>query len=171
VEVASQVGKGSTFRVYLPALTKAPPVRPESPLLEVQRGKEMILLVDDETALRDMVALGLQLHGYRVLEAANGQEAIQAWDDHAGEIDLLFTDMRMPGGMTGMDLFERLKQRKATLKGVISSGYSEEIVKAQGLMTPGLAFLPKPYNVRTLAGTVRNCLDEAGPYRGSTPFI
>ncbi|MDD2763594.1 MAG: ATP-binding protein [Opitutaceae bacterium] len=166
VEVASQVGKGSTFRVYLPAVTKALLAKPEFPTLEIRRGKETILLVDDEKTLRDMIGLGLQLYGYRVIEAANGQEATQVWDQHAGEIDLLLTDMRMPGGMTGMELFERFKRTKATLKGIISSGYSEEIMKSQGLMDPGVIFLPKPYDVKVLAGTVRRCLDQAGLHRG-----
>ena len=161
MEVASQLGTGSTFRVYLPALTKAPLVDSASPILEVKRGKETILLVDDETAIRDMVALGLQLYGYRVLEAASGEEATLVWDQHAGEIDLLFTDMRMPGGLTGLELFARFKRTKATLKGIISSGYSDEIVKSQGLIDPGVTFLPKPYDVKTLAGAVRNCLDQA----------
>jgi two-component system, cell cycle sensor histidine kinase and response regulator CckA len=161
VEVASELGTGSTFRVYLPALTQAPLVDSASPIFEVKRGKETVLLVDDETAIRDMVALGLQLYGYRVLEAGSGEEAIQVWDGHAGEIDLLFTDMRMPGGLTGLELFERFKRTKAALKGIISSGYSDEIVKSQGLVDPGITFLPKPYDVRTLAGTVRNCLDQA----------
>jgi two-component system cell cycle sensor histidine kinase/response regulator CckA len=170
VEVTSQMGKGSTFRVYLPAWDKAPPGRP-APTLEVRKGKETVLLVEDEKGIRDMVALGLQRYGYRVFEAVNGPEAIKVWDDHAGEIDLLFSDMRMPGGVTGMDLFERFKRTKATLKGIISSGYSEEILKSQELVIPGLTFLPKPYAVKTLAGAVRNCLDQAGPVRGSVPPV
>jgi two-component system, cell cycle sensor histidine kinase and response regulator CckA len=170
VEVISEMGKGTTFRIYLPALTKAPLVSPESrPALQIQRGTETILLVDDDTAVRDMTALGLQLFGYRVLEATSGQEAIQVWDDHAGEIHLLFTDMRMPGGLTGMELFERFKRTKATLKGIISSGYSDEIVRSYGLVDPGITFLPKPYDVKALASTVRNCLDQASPLRVSDP--
>jgi len=170
VEVTSQLGKGSTFRVYLPALADVSPIKSETPAVEVRKGKETILLVDDEESVREMVALGLQIYGYRVLEAGDGPEAILVWDQHAGEIDLLFTDMQMPGGMTGMDLFERLKQNKATLRGVISSGYSEMIVKLRERMIPGLTFLPKPYNVKTLAGTVRTCLDQADPPRGSAPL-
>jgi len=169
VEVTSQMGKGSTFRVYLPALPKAPPVTPEDLPLQVRKGKETILLVDDEKAIRDMVALSLQLYGYRVLEAANGEEAIQIWADHQGEIDLVFTDMRMPPGMTGIELFERLKRAKATLKGILSSGYSDEISEAQALISNEVIFLPKPYDVKTLAVTVRHCLDRAGPPRGSHP--
>ena len=68
----------------------------------------------------------------------------------------------MPEGITGMDLFERFKQTKASLKVVISSGYSEEIVKSQGLVGAGVSFLPKPYDSTMLARTVRNCLDSAG---------
>jgi DNA-binding NtrC family response regulator len=118
-------------------------------------------LVDDDQAIRDMVALGLQLYGYRVLEAADGEEALRVWADHSGEIDLLFTDMRMPGGMSGMDLFERFKRAKATLKGIISSGYSDEILEAQEVLSPGVTFLPKPYDVKALVSTVRSCLDQA----------
>ena len=161
LEVESELGKGSTFRVYLPSLTQAPSVAAEPPALRVQRGKETILLVDDDQAIRDMVALGLQLYGYRVLEAADGEEALRVWADHSGEIDLLFTDMRMPGGMSGMDLFERFKRAKATLKGIISSGYSDEILEAQEVLSPGVTFLPKPYDVKALVSTVRSCLDQA----------
>jgi len=166
VEVASQLTKGSTFRVYLPALAHAPPVALESPAVDVRRGKETILLVDDDKTIRDMIALGLQLYGYRVVEATSGEEALQVWADYTGEIDLLFTDMRMSGGMTGMELFERLKRRKASLKGIVSSGYSDEILEAQELISSKVTFLPKPYDVKTLAHTVRSCLDHAGPPRG-----
>jgi|CZKI01.1.fsa_nt_gi two-component system cell cycle sensor histidine kinase/response regulator CckA len=159
MEAASQMGQGSTFRVYLPALTKSAQAGPESPVFGVQNGNETILVVDDEQAVRKMVALGLQLYGYHVLEAGNASEAIQVWDDHEEAIDLLFTDMRMPGSMTGIELFEQLKQRNDTLIGVISSGYSGEIVKPHEQMPEDLTFLPKPYDVRTLVRTVRDCLD------------
>jgi len=168
VEVTSRLGQGSTFRVYLPALNKAPPVRPVSSLLEVQHGTETILLVEDEKMIRDMVALGLRHYGYRVFEATNGPEAIEVWNDHSGEIDLLFTDMRMPGGLTGTDLLHRFRRTKAGLKGVISSGYSgEEFQHSAESAALEVAFLPKPYTVKVLAGTVRNCLDGTPPVHGS----
>jgi CheY-like chemotaxis protein len=168
VEVASRIGEGSTFRVYLPALAKAPAAIPESPVLEIRKGMEAILLVDDQEMVRHMVALGLKRYGYRVIEAASGPEAIQAWKDNRGEIDLLFTDMRMPD-MTGLELFRRLRQGKATLKAIISSGYSEELVKLKGEVDPQVTLLPKPYVLKTLAKTVRDCLDQAEPLRGSGP--
>jgi PAS domain S-box-containing protein len=159
VEATSQVRHGSVFRVYLPALITAAPPRSEAIDGNAPQGKELILLVEDEPAVREMVALGLQLFGYRVLEAANGAEALKIWEKQAREIDLLFTDMRMPG-MTGMELYGRLKRSRTDLKAVLSSGYSEEILKLDRITDQGITFLPKPYNIKTLAVTVRNCLDQ-----------
>ena len=121
--------------------------------------KMRILVVEDEAAVRGMVTLGLQLYGYRILVAGSGEEALQLWAEHAGEIDLLFADMRMPG-MTGMELYERLKRDRSTLKVIISSGHSEELLKLERQASPGMVFLPKPYGMNTLGVTVRNCLDR-----------
>jgi len=158
VEVASRIREGSTFRVYLPALARTLPDVLQFPSRELREGRRTILVVEDEAIVRSLVTQRLLLQGYVVLEAANGPEAVQVWDQHPGEIDLLFTDMRMPEGMTGLELFERLKRTKATLKGVISSGYSAEIVALQGATRSGLTFLPKPYNAKALVETVHNCL-------------
>jgi CheY-like chemotaxis protein len=106
-----------------------------------------------------MLTLGLELSGYRVLGVGSGEEAIQVWNDHADEIDLLFADMRM-SGMTGMELYERLKIKRSSLRVIISSGYSEEILKAEGRTNSGVTFLSKPYGIRTLGVTVRRCLDQ-----------
>jgi PAS domain S-box-containing protein len=159
MEVASRLDRFCSFRVHIPALAKAQPAEPEAPKPELLREKETILVVDDEQAIRKMVALGLQLYGYDVIEASSGPEAIQAWEEHGGRVDLLFTDMRMPGRMNGLELYDELKRREPTLVGIVSSGYSEEIVKAQEQLPPGLTFLPKPYDVKTLVLTVRNCLE------------
>ena len=159
VEVASQLSRGSIFRVYFPALAKAERPPAELFVADTPRGRETILVVEDEAAVRGMVTLGLQLYGYRILVAGSGEEALQLWAEHAGEIDLLFADMRMPG-MTGMELYGRLKREKATLKVIISSGHSEELLKLEGQASPGMVFLPKPYGMNTLGVTVRNCLDR-----------
>jgi len=161
VEVVSEVGRGSVFRVYLPAVTKA--VLPDSGPAEVEtrKGTETILLVEDDQAVREMIVRGLQRYGYRVFVAADGREAEGIWHRHAEEIDLLFTDIRMPGGTSGLELYERFKHSKAGLQVVISSGYSEEIVKLGMSVNPFLVFLPKPYDVKTMADTVRRSLDRA----------
>jgi len=161
VDVVSEVGRGSIFRVYLPALTNAEAPISGHVIAETRKGTETILLVEDDKEVREMVVMGLQWHGYRVFVASNGQEATTIWSRHAAEIDLLFTDMRMPGGMSGLDLYESLKESKPRLQGIISSGYSDEIIKSGVSANPWLVFLPKPYDMKTLADTVRRCLDRA----------
>ena len=160
VDATSEMGRGSTFRVYLPAVAQAfaPPEGSAAP--EISRGEETILVVEDEATVRGMVTMGLQLSGYRVLEADSGEAALEVWKDHADEIDLLFTDMRMTG-MTGMELYERLKEKRRSLRVIISSGYSDEILKAEGHAVAGVTFLPKPYGIKLLGATVRRRLDQA----------
>jgi PAS domain S-box-containing protein len=159
VEVSSQLSRGSLFRVYFPALAKAVAPPGDAFVADTPRGRETILVVEDEAAVRGMVTLGLQLYGYRVLGAGSGEEALRLWEEHAGEIDLLFADMRMPG-MTGMELSTHLLREKPALKIIISSGHSEELLKSEKLASPGMVFLPKPYGMNTLGVTVRNCLDR-----------
>lgn len=161
VEAISQIRHGSEFRVYFPSLAVAAPPIADLITAKAPKGKETILLVEDEQAVRQMVAQGLQLFGYRVLEAGDGPEAVRIWDEHAMEIDLLFTDMRMPGGMTGIDLLQRLQKTRPALRAVLSSGYSEEILKLDAPFGQRVTYLPKPYDVKTLALTVRECLDHA----------
>ena len=162
MEVANRLGRFCSFRIHLPAFTQGQPAEAEPASQPAPKGKETILVVDDEQAVRKMVVLGLQIYGYHVLEANCGPEAVQVWDQNRGQVDLLFTDMRMPGRMTGLDLFEELRRREPTLMGIVSSGYSEEIVRSQENLPSGIVFLPKPYDVKTLVLTVRACLESTG---------
>ena len=159
VEGSSEVGRGSTFRVYFPLVPKMPAAVPEPVVAGVPKGNETILVVEDEATVRSMIMLGLQLSGYRVLGVGSGEEALKVWNDHATEIDLLFTDMRM-GGMSGIELYDQLKRKKNALRVIISSGYSEEILRADVHTGMGVTFLPKPYGIMTLGVTVRQCLDQ-----------
>jgi CheY-like chemotaxis protein len=156
VEVASELGKGTTFKVFLPATTKRKMEPTQSEKIEVIRGHETILLVEDEENLRQMVAKGLRRFGYAVLEADNGQTAMKLWLENERRIDLLFSDMRMPEGMTGLDLAERLKTENPNLKVIISSGYNMEGHPSPG----GIVHFPKPYEFEILLKTIRDCLDR-----------
>jgi CheY-like chemotaxis protein len=160
VDVVSEVGRGSIFRVYLAALTNAEAPDSEQVMKETRKGTETILLVEDDQAVRDTVVLGLRWHGYRVFVASNGKEAIEIWNRHFAEIDLLFTDIRMPGGISGVDLYDRFKESKIGLRVIFSSGYSDEVAKLGLSVNPMLVFLPKPYDVKTLTEVVRRCLDR-----------
>jgi PAS domain S-box-containing protein len=160
VEVDSRLGKGSTFSVYLPRV--APPGATEQTRASARPvgGNESILVVEDEPGVRRMSALCLRQLGYRVTEAADGVEALQIWEREKGAFDLLFTDMEMPGGLSGLDLCLQLKQKKAGLRTVITSGYSPEMVNDANVTAQELNYLRKPFNIATLASTVRACLDR-----------
>jgi signal transduction histidine kinase/ActR/RegA family two-component response regulator len=163
IEVVSEVGKGSTFNVFLPASSepiKAPP--PESALAApVQGGKETILVVEDEPVLRDMAHLILNDCGYRVLEAESGTDALKVWERHAGAIDLVLTDMVMPGGMSGRELAVKLLANHPQLRIVFTSGYNVEETNTDFFRRSGAVFLQKPYTRVELAKAVRDGLDNA----------
>lgn len=161
VEVLSEIDMGTTFRIYLPV--SAQMTTSEEPIMEPTQalgGQETILVVEDEAGLRDLVKEILQSYGYRVLEAANGNQALQVWQEHQDEIDLLFTDMMMPEGLTGRELAQRLTNDKPTLHVVYTSGYSVDVVAADFNFREGINFLQKPYLPETLAQTIRNGLDH-----------
>ena len=160
-EVESVPGKGTAFRIFLPVSeAMARPPTPPSPDPAAHGGSETILLVEDERTVRQMVARCLQRNGYQVLEAANGTEALALWQEHRGRIDLLFTDMVMPEGVSGLDLALRLRADKEGLKTIISSGYSLEISTTGAPRDDQITFLAKPYEIAALALAVRTCLDK-----------
>jgi two-component system cell cycle sensor histidine kinase/response regulator CckA len=162
IEVKSEVGVGTTFNVFMPAVAK--PVEPASEISPsaqsaISGGRnETILLVEDEPILREWVKQVLEDKAYRVVEAGTGVEALKTWDEQNGKIDLLLTDMVMPEGMTGRDLALQLRSRTPELKIIYTSGYSDE-VSAKDAELPGIPFLPKPYTAPQLAQLVRDCLD------------
>ena len=160
IEVESQVGQGTTFRIFLPALAKkATETVGSSPPRSVAKGHETILVVEDDQGVRLMLLQTLSTLGYRVLESDNGQEAMALWQNHAQEIDLLFTDMVMPEGMSGLELAERLRAEKPDLKIIISSGYSMDLTELRKT-AQGMVYLAKPYRASVLAKTIRECLDR-----------
>lgn len=160
LDVASEVGTGTVFRVFFPALATATVETDDQTdsMIMASGGRETILLVEDEPVLRELVAKVLQDYDYRVLEAETGVEALKVWDENQGKVDLLLTDMVMPGGISGAELAHRLRQRKADLRVIYSSGYSSEIV-GKNFSENDPVFLPKPYRPPQLAHRVRKCLD------------
>jgi PAS domain S-box-containing protein len=159
VDVYSEPGLGTTFRVYLPRLTRD--VDPKALAPEEQplsSGNETILLVEDESELRSVVVRSLSKLGYRVLEAANGREALDLWERHASEIRLLLTDMVMPGGMNGKELAKQLQQANPALKFIYASGYSVEVAGKDLELHDGVNFLAKPFVMHKLAEILRNQL-------------
>jgi len=127
---------------------------------EVKGGSETILLVEDEAALRRVVALGFRKLGYAVLIATDGREALELWEKHQGRIDLLFTDVILPGEMDGIALAKRLKGEKADLKIIMTSGCKNKIEKSLLSGELGIIHVVKPYDVAEIAVMARSCLNE-----------
>jgi PAS domain S-box-containing protein len=161
IEVETVPGKGTRFHVFLPAKTDA--VRPaemHGAPVPALRGQGTVLLVEDEDIVRRPIGIYLRKLGYQVIEAANGNQALALWRDHHKAIDLLYTDMVMPEGLTGLELAERLIMEKPSLKVIISSGYSTEF-SAHGVTTEaGFIYLPKPSASAIIASTVRSCIEQ-----------
>ncbi|MEI7731787.1 MAG: PAS domain S-box protein [Verrucomicrobiota bacterium] len=168
LEVVTSPGGGSTFFVYLPALARvAPLAEVPVPPPRVRGGTETILLVEDELDVRSLAKEILQMRGYRVLEADCGAAALKVWAEQHQNIQLLLTDIVMPGGLNGLDLAQMLLREKANLKVIYSSGYSSPLDSAQGTALHELKFyLQKPFMPGQLAQMVRRCLDEGPPATG-----
>ena len=119
------------------------------------KGSGTILVVEDEDIVRATLTRSLARLGYQVLEAASGQAAVEVWQGHREQFDVLLTDMIMPGGMTGVELAKRLREDKPALPVIVSSGYSSQLDRT-GFDT--IIYLPKPYQLAELGEALRRCL-------------
>ena len=157
-KIYSEVGHGTTVRLYLPRLTNQSKAEAAAVAPPRKGGGETILVVEDNPDVRHLVLRQLRDLGYEVIEAANGPQALKILDDGA-TIDLLFTDVVMPGGMTGRQLAEAAKTRRPNLKTLFTSGYTEDSILRLGKLDPGVRLLSKPYRKLELATRIREALD------------
>ena len=157
--VYSEPGRGTSFKVYLPRVDEPvePGVARPAPA-EVRGGTETVLVVEDAASVRMVTRQVLERHGYAVLEAPNGDTALRLAAKHHGPIDLLLTDVVMPG-LSGRQLAEQLAQLRPSMKVLYVSGYGENAVVHHGILEPGVAYLQKPFTPETLARRVRDTLD------------
>jgi two-component system, cell cycle sensor histidine kinase and response regulator CckA len=159
IEVYSEVGKGTTFKIYLPCVAeKAAKWTPESRGEDLPAGHETVLLVEDEQLVRDLAARILSRLGYTVLAAKNGGEAFMLAEARPGRIDLLLTDVVMPG-MSGHELANRLAKLRPEMRVLYTSGYTENVIVHHGAIDEGVHFLSKPYSPQVLARKLREVLD------------
>ena len=160
ITVESAVNKGTTFKIFFPSVQGVSEAASAgTPEEEVRGGTETILLVEDEEPVRLLVRHVLESKGYRVIEADCGSAALALWQKERAKIDLLVTDLVMPG-MTGRDLAETLRAQNSDLKILFTSGYSAEVVGKDFALHDGINFLQKPYPPRKLVKCVRECLDS-----------
>jgi len=160
--VYSEVGRGTTFKIYLPRVAgtgeTAAPVISRVQFQRVEPGTETILLVEDESNLRYLARQYLEKQGYRVIEAADGAVAMQIAVAHEGVIHLLLTDVIMPG-MNGRELAQRISEIRPNAKVLYMSGYTENVIGHGGMLDAGVRLLQKPFNLRDLKSKVREVLD------------
>jgi two-component system cell cycle sensor histidine kinase/response regulator CckA len=163
VWVYSEVGIGSSFKIYLPRVDAALAVSPSTGKIEkVDRGSLAILIVEDDLALLHVTRRSLEEVGYAILSAGSPAEAIQISASHSGPIDLMVTDVVMPG-MSGPQLARHLSPLRPEMKVLYVSGYTDDAIVHHGVLESGLAFLQKPFSPLTLARKVAEVLAALPP--------
>jgi two-component system, cell cycle sensor histidine kinase and response regulator CckA len=160
VEVDSEVGIGTAFRVYLPVVPEAVVNSPASSPPISQRGSETVLVVEDNAAVRAFAVIALRQFGYDVAEASGGSAALQLLSTFGGKPDLLITDVVMPG-MSGRELAEAVLQKFPALKVLYMSGYTNDAIVRQGVLAAEVQFLHKPFTPGELVRKVRKVLEAA----------
>lgn len=160
IEVHTEVGQGTVFKIYLPAVKEAPPMLLDDEVAPAVNGTETILLVEDDDGVRELVARSLQSLGYQVLQAVNGRAALQLMEDGEMAIDLLLTDVVMPE-MSGRLLAEEFARRHRMARVLFVSGYTNDAVVRHGVLQAEAAFLQKPFTLNALAAKVREALSIA----------
>jgi signal transduction histidine kinase/CheY-like chemotaxis protein len=159
IEVYSEVNLGTAFKIYLPGVEEqAEKLVVPRYALKMPTGHETVLLVEDEASVRELGQRVLKRLGYRVLVAANGGEAFMIAEKHSDDIDLLMTDVIMPG-MNGHELAQRLRTIHPEMKVLFTSGYTEDVIVHHGVLEKEIEFIGKPYNIGSLARKLREVLE------------
>lgn len=157
--VASRPNEGTTFGIYLPTVEDPLEATSDNTLSKPARGDELILLVEDDDAVRSINSLLLKTLGYQVWQVASAEEALKLVQSKRMKIDLLFTDVIMPG-MSGRGLAEALRVYASDIKVLFQSGYTDDMVVRHGIFGGEVAFLQKPFSVDALSKKIREVLDQ-----------
>jgi len=159
VEVESTAGRGTTFKVYLPAADALPEEAPSALSAPLPRSSETVLLIEDAGPLREMVQEILEAEGYQVLAAENAQRALELAGAHQGCIALVVTDVVMPG-LSGPAVAERLQAVRPGIRVLLMSGYTDEAIGEHGILDRAMNFIQKPFSAEALLRKVREVLDQ-----------
>lgn len=163
IEVHSQPGRGSEFRIYLPESEERDPAQGAEPALPGPAGKETVLVVEENARLRKEVRIYLEEQGYVILEAAQGAEAMEVSRYYQGRIDLLIADLMLSDDMTGRDLAQKLREKDPAMQAIYTTAYGLTPLGAEGGPAASGPFLPKPYERAVLLRIIRQCLDSKSP--------
>jgi signal transduction histidine kinase/CheY-like chemotaxis protein len=161
IGVRSEPGKGSSFEIYLPRIVDPAAVDAPAPGSTFpRRGSETILVVEDQVEVRAFAVSALSTYGYQVLDAADGEQALALSGSHRGRIDVLLTDVVLPG-MNGRELADRIKSARTEIAVLFTSGYTDDVIAHRGVLDRNVAYIPKPYTADELAEKVLEVLRTA----------
>ncbi len=152
------MNQGTTFKIYFPAVKRNATTVAKVAVTERPCGTETVMLIEDEPMVRRLAKKILLMHGYKVIEQKSGGLAIAYFDEHNPAIDLLITDVIMPG-MNGRELQEKLQEKLPGLKALFMSGYTENVIAHHGVLDEGTEFIQKPFSIVSLTQKVREVLD------------
>jgi DNA-binding NtrC family response regulator len=168
IQVQSQPGRGSRFIIYLPICGRPDVMETSIPLSEGNlKGVESILLVEDNAQVRRMTHTMLNRLGYTVIVAQDGDEALSALSVQGGKVDLMLTDVVLPG-INGQEIYNQAANTYPWLKVLYMSGYSDDMIAHHGMLEKDVDFIEKPFSTRDLAKKIRQVL-QTGPYHPSGP--
>jgi CheY-like chemotaxis protein len=155
--VYSEPGRGTTFKVYFPEQAKSEPKPFATAPIDSVIGTETVLVVEDDEAMRKLIAALLDGSGYKVLQAANGEAALQIANECAQQIDLVLTDMLMPG-MSGIELSSKLRELRPELKILLMSGYAGDLIARYRVSESEIMLIEKPFTRQNLLAKIRTAL-------------
>jgi CheY-like chemotaxis protein len=163
VKIYSEPGHGTTVRLYLPKATEAEISHAEQieTFVEVPRGSATVLVIEDEAAVREIASTALRGCGYNVLEAADGEEALRVFNAHTGRVDLLLSDVVLPGKVRARDMVEQITSVRPDVRVLYMSGYSENAIIHHGRLDDGVELISKPFKREQLAHRVAQVLGLA----------
>ena len=159
INVYSEAGKGTTFKIYLPIVQSEVEGAKEQELIPPKRGTETILLAEDEFRVRDLTKNLLEGYGYKVIEAVDGEDAIKKFNENRDSIQFLITDVVMPK-RNGKEVYNEIKKARPDMKALFVSGYNEEVIHKKGILEEGLNFISKPFAPTEFLRKVRDVLDK-----------
>ena len=162
IDVRSEPGQGTTFKIYLPALAEAAADAGRPAAVPALGGKETVLVVEDQAEVRDYAVAALKAYGYRVIQAENAGAALLLCERERGRIHLVLTDVVMPN-MSGRELADRLEKMRPGIKVLFMSGYTDDVIAHHGVLEEGAEFIQKPFSPEELAGKVRAVLGPPAP--------
>jgi CheY-like chemotaxis protein len=158
INVYSEKDRGTTFRIYLPLIKAEDSANEKKQAFEPARGTETILVIEDDDRVRQFTKTALEIFGYKIVEAVDGEDALRKFDEHRDDVQLILLDVIMPK-KNGAEVYNEIKKIRPDIKVIFSSGYPGDVLTDKGIIKEKMNFLSKPISPHDLLSKVREVLD------------